>query len=59
MRRPAAQDEKPIRFTATTVSGVIRTDEGEQSFVATIPPDYDRAELVDELTRQGFEIEGE
>ena len=50
--------EQPIRFTPTTVSGVIRADEGEQRFVATIPPGYDRAELVDELARQGFEIEG-
>ena len=47
---------QPVTITATTVSGVIRTNEGEQAFVATIPPGS-RAEVVDELARQGFEIE--
>lgn len=49
---------QPVTITATKVRGVIRTDEGEQPFVATIPLGYDRAEVVDELARQGFEIEG-
>ena len=48
---------QPVTITATTVSGVIRTDESEQTFVATIPPGYERAVVVDELARQGFEIE--
>jgi len=50
--------DEPIIFTPETVSASIRTDQGERRVVATIPPGYDRAELVDELSRQGFEVEG-
>ena len=51
-------NEQPVTFTSTTVSGVIRTDGGERTVVATIPPGFDRAELVDQLSREGFEVEG-
>ena len=51
-------EDEPVIITPTTVSGVIRTDEGERTVVATIPPGFDRSELVDELSREGFEIEG-
>ena len=50
--------DEPIIFTPETVSASIRTDQGERRVVATIPPGYDRTELVDELSRQGFEVEG-
>jgi hypothetical protein len=48
---------KPVTITPTTVSGAIRNGEREQTFVATIPPGIDRAEFVDELARQGYEVD--
>jgi hypothetical protein len=50
-------DGQPVRITPTEVSGVIRSEDGEQTFVASIPPGYDRAELVAELARQGVDVE--
>jgi hypothetical protein len=50
-------DGQPVRITPTEVSGVMRADDGEQAFAASIPPGYDRAELVAELARQGVEVE--
>jgi hypothetical protein len=48
---------QPVTITATTVRGVIRTDAGEQTFVATIPPTYDRGELVGALRKRGYDVE--
>ncbi len=48
---------QPVTITATTVRGAIHTAEGEQTFVATIPPGYDRAELVDALATDGYDVE--
>ena len=48
---------KPVTITSTTVSGAIRNGEREQPFVATIPPGFDRSEFVDELSRQGYEVD--
>jgi cell division protease FtsH len=51
--------DKPVTITTTTVTGVMRTDGGnEQTFVATIPPGYDPTELVDQLSEQGYEVDG-
>jgi cell division protease FtsH len=50
--------EKPVTITTTTVTGVRRTPEGEQTFVATIPPGYDPTALVDQLSEQGYEVDG-
>ena len=50
--------EKPVTITTTTVTGVRRTPEGEQAFVATIPPGYDPTALVDQLSEQGYEVDG-
>ncbi len=50
--------DKPVTITTTTVSGVRRTSEGEQAFIATIPPGYDPTELVDQLSDQGYEVDG-
>jgi cell division protease FtsH len=51
--------DKPVTITTTTVTGVIRTAGGnEQTFVATIPPGYDPTELVDQLSEQGYEVDG-
>jgi cell division protease FtsH len=50
--------DQPVTITTTTVTGVVRTNEGERTFVATIPPNYDPTELVDQLTRDGYEVGG-
>jgi cell division protease FtsH len=50
--------DKPVTITTTTVTGVMRTSEGEQTFVATIPPGYDPTTLVDQLSEQGYEVDG-
>jgi cell division protease FtsH len=51
--------DKPVTITTTTVTGVMRTAGGnEQTFVATIPPGYDPTELVDQLSEQGYEVDG-
>jgi cell division protease FtsH len=50
---------EPVTITTTTVTGVVRTDDGgEESFVATIPPGYDPTELVDQLSQEGYEVDG-
>jgi cell division protease FtsH len=62
--RAAVRDDRlvksePVTITTTSVTGVVRTSEGgEQSFVATIPPGYDPTELVDQLSEQGYEVDG-
>ncbi|MDQ4108945.1 MAG: hypothetical protein M3138_09105, partial [Actinomycetota bacterium] len=51
--------DKPVTITTTTVTGVMRTAGGnEQTFVATIPPGYDPTALVDQLSEQGYEVDG-
>jgi cell division protease FtsH len=50
---------EPVTINATTVSGVVRTADGQQTFVATIPPGYDPTQLVDQLTQQGYEVGGQ
>ena len=50
---------EPVTINATTVTGVVRTDEGEQTFLATIPPGYDPTSLIDQLTEQGYEVGGQ
>ena len=50
---------EPVTINATTVTGVVRTGEGEQTFVATIPPGYDPTALIDQLTDQGYEVGGQ
>jgi cell division protease FtsH len=50
---------EPVTINVTTVTGVVRTDEGEQTFVATIPPGYDPTELVDQLSQQDYEVGGQ
>jgi cell division protease FtsH len=49
------QDE-PIAITTTTVSGVLRGSDGEQTFIATIPPNYDPTDDVKALSAQGYEV---
>jgi cell division protease FtsH len=49
----------PVTVTSTTVTGTVRTDQGDQTFVATIPPGYDPTDLVDQLTEQGYEVSGQ
>jgi hypothetical protein len=51
-------DEQPVTITPETVTAVIRTEGGERTVVATIPPGFDRAEFVDQLSSEGFEVEG-
>jgi cell division protease FtsH len=52
-------DTEPVTITSTTVSGVVRTDEGGQTFIATIPPGYDPTDLVNQLSEQGYEVDGQ
>ena len=52
-------ETEPVTITSTTVSGVVRTDEGPQTFIATIPPGYDPTDLVNQLSEQGYEVDGE
>jgi cell division protease FtsH len=49
----------PVTITSTTVTGTVRTNQGEQTFVATIPPGYVPTDLVDQLTEQGYEVTGQ
>jgi len=50
---------EPVTVTSTTVSGTVRTDQGDQTFVATIPPGYDPTDLINQLTDQGYEVSGQ
>jgi cell division protease FtsH len=50
---------EPVTINATTITGVVRTADGQQTFVATIPPGYDPTQLVDQLTQQGYEVGGQ
>jgi cell division protease FtsH len=49
---------EPVTITTTTVTGVVRTDQGRQTFVSTIPPGYDPTQLVNDLSREGYEVGG-
>ncbi len=42
----------------TTISGVVRTADGDQNWVATLPPNYDPTGLVDRLEAKGYEVDG-
>ncbi|MGH2679942.1 MAG: ATP-dependent zinc metalloprotease FtsH [Actinomycetota bacterium] len=50
--------DEPVTITTTNVTGVVGTGEGAQTFVATIPPGYDPTRLVDQLSDQGYEVDG-
>jgi cell division protease FtsH len=50
---------EPVTINATTVTGVVRAADGQQTFVATIPPGYDPTELIDQLTQDGYEVGGQ
>jgi cell division protease FtsH len=49
---------EPVTITTTTVTGVVHTGDGNQTFVATIPPGYDPTALVDQLSEQGYKVDG-
>jgi cell division protease FtsH len=49
--------EEPITITTTSVSGVLRGSEGERTFIATIPPNYDPTDDVRSLSAQGYEVQ--
>jgi cell division protease FtsH len=49
---------EPVTITTTTVTGVVHTSDGNQTFVATIPPGYDPTALVDQLSEQGYKVDG-
>jgi cell division protease FtsH len=51
--------EEPVTITSTTITGVVRTPDGDETFVATIPPGYVPTDLVDELTQNGYEVDGQ
>ncbi len=50
---------EPVAITTTTVNGTVRTDEGQQLFVATIPPGYDPTDFVDQLRQDGYDVEAQ
>jgi cell division protease FtsH len=51
-------DSEPVTVATTTISGVVETDAGEETWSATIPPGYDPTELVGQLHDQGYEVTG-
>jgi cell division protease FtsH len=50
---------EPVVITTTTVNGTVGTDEGQQLFVATIPPGYDPTDFVDQLRQDGYDVEAQ
>ena len=50
---------EPVVITTTTVNGTVRTAEGQQLFVATIPPGYDPTDFVDQLRQDGYDVEAQ
>ena len=51
--------DEPVTITTTTITGVVSTPEGDKTFVATIPPGYVPTDLVDDLSAQGYEVDGQ
>ncbi|HEX6265100.1 MAG TPA: hypothetical protein VF036_07450, partial [Actinomycetota bacterium] len=51
--------EEPVTITTTTISGVVRTPDGDETYVATIPPGYVPTDLVDDLSARGYEVDGQ
>ena len=47
-----------VTITTTTVQGVVTTEDGQQTWLATIPPGYDPTALVDQLSEQGYQVTG-
>ena len=45
---------EPVTITTTTISGVVRTADGDETDVATIPPGYVPTDLVDDLSARGM-----
>ena len=53
-------DTEPVTITSTTVTAVRETDDGgQETITATIPPGYVPTDLVDELSAQGYEVDGQ
>ncbi len=50
---------EPVTITTTTISGVVRTADGDETYVATIPPGYVPTDLVDDLSARGYEVDGQ
>jgi len=52
--------DEPVTITTTTISGVMRTEDGgEQAVRATIPPNYDIKDDVQALRDAGYEVAGQ
>ncbi|MET1010840.1 MAG: ATP-dependent zinc metalloprotease FtsH, partial [Actinomycetota bacterium] len=51
--------DEPVTITTTTITGVVSTPEGDKTFVATIPPGSVPTDLVDDLSAQGHEVDGQ
>jgi cell division protease FtsH len=50
---------EPVSVGQTTISGVVRTEGGEQQdWSATIPPNYDPTDLVNRLEDEGYQVDG-
>ncbi|MET1011011.1 MAG: hypothetical protein ABWY83_01400, partial [Actinomycetota bacterium] len=50
---------EPVTITTTTISGVVRTADGDETHVATIPPGYVPTDLVDDLSARGYQVDGQ
>jgi cell division protease FtsH len=50
--------EEDVTITTTTVTGVVTTEDGQKTWMATIPPGYDPTALVDQLSEQGYKVTG-
>jgi cell division protease FtsH len=51
--------DEPVTITTTTISGVVQTADGTETYVATIPPGYVPTDLVDDLSARGYEVDGQ
>jgi cell division protease FtsH len=49
---------EPVTVATTTITGVVRTDDGEQTWTATIPPGYDPTDLVNQLQQDDYQVTG-
>jgi cell division protease FtsH len=50
--------EEDVTITTTTVTGVVNTEDGQKTWMATIPPGYDPTALVDQLSEQDYKVTG-
>ena len=50
---------EPVTITSTTVTAVRNGDDGQETISATIPPGYVPTDLVDQLSDDGYQVDGQ